>query len=146
MFTIFNTVGGISGAFSNVASGQRLTTINGDGSFLVNYGTGSPFPETSIVLSSFIAVAFPAITTTTMSWTGPTTWCGEDSLGQTGSGLAADGNGNNQIDAGDFGIWRGHFGQTAGSGLGASPNGAVPEPAPAAMLILAAACRCFRRR
>ena len=34
-----------------------------------------------------------------------------DSLGQNGTGLAADGNGDGSVEAGDFDIWRAHFGQ-----------------------------------
>jgi hypothetical protein len=52
------------------------------------------------------------------------------SLGQTGTGLAADGNLNNQIDAADFAYWRSRFDKTVGSGSGMeSPGYAfVPEP------------------
>ncbi|MEX2091953.1 MAG: glycosyl hydrolase [Pirellulales bacterium] len=57
-----------------------------------------------------------------------TVW--RDSFGQTGIGLAADGDGNGTIDDGDYGIWRLYFGETSGNGAGAS----VPEPD--AMLLL----------
>jgi hypothetical protein len=67
-------------------------------------------------------------------------------LGQTGTTLAADGNNNGQIDSGDYVVWRTHFGQTFGSGSGANANAAVPEPAIAAMLIVAAACWYLQRR
>ena len=43
----------ISGAFANIANGQRLPTTDGLGSFLVNYGPGSSFDPTRIVLSNF---------------------------------------------------------------------------------------------
>jgi hypothetical protein len=43
----------------------------------------------------------------------------------------------------DYNVWRTHFGQTAGSGSGAS--GSVPEPATLVPMILAAACWCLRR-
>jgi hypothetical protein len=45
----------------------------------------------------------------------------------------------------DYGIWRAHFGETAGSGLGASATAAVPEPASFALLIFAAAGLYVRR-
>ena len=51
---------------------------------------------------------------------------------------------NNQIDAGDYNIWRAHFGQTAADGSFASGN--VPEPATAVMLMFAAGGSCLRRR
>ncbi len=69
-----------------------------------------------------------------------------DSLGQTGSGLAADGNSNNQIDGGDYTVWKVHFGQAAGSGSGASANAAVPEQSTLVLLILATAVMRPRRR
>jgi hypothetical protein len=58
-----------------------------------------------------------------------TVW--RDSLGQSGSNLAADGNHNGVVDAGDLDIWKTNFGQTAGgapAGSGASTNSSVPEP------------------
>jgi len=66
-------------------------------------------------------------------------------LGQVGTGLAADGNGNGSIDIGDYSVWRTHFGQTAASGSGASANAAVPEPAALVLLMFAAAGWCVRR-
>ena len=41
------------GFFDNVATGQRLSTSDGRGSFVVNYGIGSAFDESRIVLSDF---------------------------------------------------------------------------------------------
>jgi hypothetical protein len=67
-----------------------------------------------------------------------------DSLGAIGSGLAADGNLNSQIDAGDYDVWKTHFGQS-GIGAGASANTNVAEPATQVLLTIAAAVWCFRR-
>ncbi len=50
-YEIITTGAGISGSFANVANGQRLAATRG--SFLVNYGPGSPFDPKSVVLSSF---------------------------------------------------------------------------------------------
>jgi uncharacterized protein YegL len=58
----------------------------------------------------------------------------------------ADGNGSGIIDAGDYDVWRAHFGQIAGSGSGASTDATVPEPATLVMLMLAAVGACLRRR
>lgn len=66
-------------------------------------------------------------------------------LGQTGTGLAADGNGNNQIDPSDYDVWRAHYGHTTGSGLSAIANAAVPEPSTLVLSILMAAGWCIRR-
>lgn len=48
----------LTGAFTNVASGTRLNTADGRGSFLVSYGPGSAAPG-KVVLSSYIAVNAP---------------------------------------------------------------------------------------
>jgi hypothetical protein len=51
-----------------------------------------------------------------------------NSVGQTGAGLWADGNGDWKVDANDFNTWRAHFGMAVtGFGLGAGAG--VPEPA-----------------
>lgn len=41
------------GFFINVFNGQRLDTVSGVGSFVVNYGIGSPYGEDRIVLSDY---------------------------------------------------------------------------------------------
>jgi hypothetical protein len=74
-------------------------------------------------------------------------------------GLVGDHNQDGTVDAADYvfwrkadgtqteyDTWRAHFGQTAGSGSGASANAAVPEPATLAMLILTAAGMSTRQR
>ncbi len=57
-FTILSSSGtaGLTGAFSNVGNGQRLSTLDGFGSFQVNYGGGL----NSVVLSNFQAVPEPS--------------------------------------------------------------------------------------
>jgi T5SS/PEP-CTERM-associated repeat protein len=52
-FTILESLGGMTGAFSNVANGQRLATVVLGGTFQVNYGAGSAFNPNQIVLSDF---------------------------------------------------------------------------------------------
>ncbi len=73
-----------------------------------------------------------------------------DSLGQTGSGLAADGSGNNLVDTDDYNVWRSHFGQTAGSGSGAAnianAGAVVPEPATLISAAVAVLAWAFPRR
>ena len=61
-----------------------------------------------------------------------TVW--RDSLGQSGSGLAADGDGNRIIDAADYVLWKTNFGQTAGSGSAAI----ILAPEPSTMLLWSA--------
>jgi hypothetical protein len=77
-------------------------------------------------------------------------------------GIPGDFNGNGVVDAPDYvvwrkglgttysqyeyNVWRAYFGQTAGSGTGASANAAVPEPATLVMLLLGMLAMCSRRR
>ena len=51
-FTVLVSSTSLSGVFENVASGQRLETIGGEGSFLVTYGPGN-----TVLLSDFVPVA-----------------------------------------------------------------------------------------
>ena len=70
-----------------------------------------------------------------------TVW--RDTLGST-TNLAADGNSNGMIDAGDYGVWKTNFGNHTGAGAGA--NAAVPEPATLWMLLVGVLVMCSRRR
>lgn len=45
----------IEGRFDNVLPGARLATLDGAGSFMVNYGAGSNFDENMVVLSDFVS-------------------------------------------------------------------------------------------
>jgi T5SS/PEP-CTERM-associated repeat protein len=66
-----------------------------------------------------------------------TVW--RDMLGQTGSGLAADGDGNGIVDANDYDVWKMHFGETAlSAGAGGGSHVAVPEPSTLALFTFAA--------
>ncbi len=57
-------------------------------------------------------------------------------MGQTGSNLTADGNGNYQIDMGDLSVWRSYFGQiVSGSGAAWIDGEYVPEPSSCLLLI-----------
>ena len=60
-----------------------------------------------------------------------------NSAGQTGANLAADANGNFQIDDGDFNTWRAHFGEAVTASAAALASGAaVPEPSSLMLLLL----------
>ena len=128
-FTIFDVTGGdISGSFGNVANGQRLATSDGLGSFIVNYGPGSAFFPTSVVLSAFQAIQIPG------DYNGDgavkaadyTVW--RDTLAST-TNLIADGNNSGHVSNADYNFWKARFGNTAGAGAASSSTTAVPEPA-----------------
>ena len=76
-----------------------------------------------------------------------TVW--QDSLGLTGSGLAADGDGNGVIDMADYSVWVSNFGNSQNSGIPA-PVANVPEPATWSLLgwvaILIGGLNRLRRR
>jgi len=71
-----------------------------------------------------------------------------DTLGMTGTGLAADGNGNGVVDEGDYLFWRSRFGNIV-TGSGASANassaGAVPEPGRALLVFVGVVGVLFSR-
>ena len=132
-FTILETVVSISGSFANVASGQRLTTVDGLGSFLVNYGAGSPFDPSQIVLSSFLAVAVPG------------------DYNHSGVVDAADyviwrNGGSPDSTQSGYNLWKTNFGKTAGSGAAAKVNAAVPEATTLVLAVVGTLTLLSRRR
>ena len=50
----------ILGEFENAASGERLATVDGLGSFMVSYGLGSAFNPAALVLSNFQPIPEPS--------------------------------------------------------------------------------------
>jgi hypothetical protein len=111
----------LTGSFANVANGARLATEDGSGSFVVNYGPGSSFDATQVVLSAFLP-----------------------------SGLAGDFDGDGDVDGQDFlvwqrggspspnsssdlNLWRTNFGATGGV---VAALDAVPEPSAGALLVV----------
>jgi hypothetical protein len=74
-----------------------------------------------------------------------------DSLGATGTGLAADGTGpaldgipDGVVDSSDFNFWKANFGNSSGSGSASA--GAVPEPSSFALGGMVLAFGAVRRR
>jgi len=66
-------------------------------------------------------------------------------IGQLGTGLAADANRDNSVTTADFDIWRSHLGQT-GSGGGADAVMVIPEPTTWIIFLIAMfALPMFRR-
>ena len=59
-FTVLTSGSTLSGSFSNVTSGSRLITSDGLGSFIVDYGSGSPYGVSNLVLIDFQPIPEPA--------------------------------------------------------------------------------------
>ncbi|HEY4233076.1 MAG TPA: hypothetical protein VGM76_06605 [Lacipirellulaceae bacterium] len=57
-----------------------------------------------------------------------------DTLGKSGINLAADGDGDHDVDIDDFNVWKSNFGMHAGSGSGTI--GAIPEPGTLVLILL----------
>ena len=57
--TLISSPTALSGSFDNVVNGQRLMTQDGFGSFVVNYGVGSPYGAYELVVSNYQAGAIP---------------------------------------------------------------------------------------
>jgi hypothetical protein len=60
-FVLVQAQAPIAGSFSNVANGARLTTTDGRGSFIVNYGPNTAFDPKAVVLSNFQPNTGPAV-------------------------------------------------------------------------------------
>ncbi|MBA3482512.1 MAG: hypothetical protein H0T51_11915 [Pirellulales bacterium] len=126
--------GGLSGAFDNAPSGQRVTTSDGGGSFLVNYGVGSPFDDNHVVLSNFLAGAGQS---GDFDVDGDVD--GRDFL------IWQRGGSPNPLSTGDLALWRADFGAPA-----VAAGGAVPEPTTLVLICLSAVtirrsrAPCFR--
>jgi T5SS/PEP-CTERM-associated repeat protein len=134
IFTVFGAAVNPTGTFENIASGQRLFTTDGAGSFLVHYGAGSAFNARQIVLTNFQS----------------STLAGD--FNRDGSVDAADyvvwrrnPSGNAFVDTTNYQTWRANFGRAAEQ-LVESTN--VPEPAAFALIgtMLIAALFFTRRR
>ncbi|MCC7475462.1 MAG: hypothetical protein IT425_08710 [Pirellulales bacterium] len=57
-------------------------------------------------------------------------------LGQTGAGLLADGNGDLQVTSADLATWRSHFGASVSNGSGLLSGTTIPEPNTLAALVV----------
>ena len=116
-FDLFTATGGITGNFAQVGLPSLLTGGHGPFWTLV-------YTNTDVILKLVNSPTGDYNHNGNVDTADYTVW--RDSLGQTGIGLAADGDGNHAVDAADYDIWKSNFGLTAGSGAAAS--NAVPEP------------------
>ena len=142
-FVILNTSTSISGAFNNAANGQRLTTADGGGSFLVNYGFDSAFDPTLVVLSSFRSGGLSADFDEDGDVDGADLVKWKAGFGTMGAAthMQGDANADGRVDGADFLTWQ----QQLGSAATMAASSAVPEPATLLSLISGALAMSFRR-
>jgi hypothetical protein len=62
VFVIAEASGTLTGSFSNIASGARITTADGQHSFVVYYGAGSPHGAQKVVLTEYSDAIAPVLT------------------------------------------------------------------------------------
>jgi T5SS/PEP-CTERM-associated repeat protein len=111
----------LSGAFDNVASGDRLTTRDGAGSFRVYYGTGSPHDPNRVVLAEFERADRSGDLDGDGQVDGGDFLAWQRALGS--SGPMGDGNGDRLVNQADLISWQDSF-----ASLGGGSVLQVPEP------------------
>jgi T5SS/PEP-CTERM-associated repeat protein len=129
-FDLLTAAGGISGRFASVAVPSLLSGGHG--------------PFWSIVYTN-TDVLLKLVNTTTGDYNHDGVVDAADyaiwraTLGQTGIGLAADGDGDHTITQADYNVWKSNFGNVAsGSSAGEAASTAVPEPPSLALLVFGA--------
>jgi hypothetical protein len=128
---------------------QRAVGVSGDGRSITGWGL-NPAGNTE----AWIAYLGPAATLLgdynnngAVDAADYVVW--RNSVGQTGSGLAADSDASGTIDAGDYNLWRASFGRTAAGAAavdGRHVNGAIPEPSALVLIASAVASINLARR
>jgi hypothetical protein len=127
-FTILNAGGGITGGFSLFGNGQRVTTADGVGSFLVNYGPSSSYDANKVVLSAFQLLQKP----------------GDFDLDNDVDGVDflrwQRGQSPNPLSPSDLALWKANFATAESAAL------SIAEPAAHALFISAVLAIVCRRR
>jgi hypothetical protein len=122
-FTILTATQGIAGVFSQLV----LPELNDDHFWHVQYGAGDVRLTVAMMIPGDYNLDGVVATADYISW--------RNSLGKSGTGLAADGNNDGHIDAADHDLWRANFGRSVATvPIAASAAGEAPVPEPIAML------------
>jgi hypothetical protein len=137
-FDLITATGGITGTFASTI----LPVLPGNLLWNLTYGANDV-----ILAVSAVPITIPGDYNNDgiVDAADYTIW--RDTLGQTGSGLAADGDGSGTVDQADYDVWVAHFGEQTATGSAA----AVPEPSSIVLwvvgsLFLSASRRHFQWR
>ncbi|QDV72742.1 autotransporter-associated beta strand repeat-containing protein [Botrimarina mediterranea] len=134
------TAGALSGSFSNIASGARLATVDGLGSYVVTVDTAAG----ELRLSDFESAVLPGDFNDDGSVDAADYTVWRDNFGQPVGMLPNDVDGvleGGVVGSAQYDRWAANYGATA-----AVPASAIPEPAAAALAALAAVCVAHRPR
>jgi T5SS/PEP-CTERM-associated repeat protein len=145
-FIVFNAAS-LLGFLTNAGNGGRLDTVDGLGSFQVNYGPTSGFNPNQIVLTDFEFAGLPGDYNDdgTVDAADYVVW--RKNEGAPPGTLPNDSDGG-VIRSAQYATWRANFGHTLGSGLAEGCDSLVREPEPASLAVLSVALLavlCFRR-
>jgi len=131
-FIVFNA-DNLLGIFENVANNERLATTDGSGSFLVNYGVGSAFDPTQIVLSDFEQTFLPGDFNNNgiVDAADYPVWLA--ALGAADESLISNNGDGGGVTLSDYELWKSSLGNTSGTG---SKTTNAPEPRSVWMVII----------
>jgi autotransporter-associated beta strand protein len=119
-FTLLSS-SNLLGSFLNAPSGSRLATTDGSGSFVVNYGAGSPFGASNVVLSAFrLAGDFDEDRDVDLADFNK--WKVSFGTATGAAHLQGDANGDGDVDSADLFVWQRQFGSITPLAV------AIPEP------------------
>lgn len=133
-FTIFNSANFL-GTFGNVTNGQRLSVLGGLGSFRVNYGLGSFFADSQVVLSDFLATtALPGDYNAdgTVNAADYSVWRDNKGSSVTLPGDTTPGT----VTQADYVEWRTNFGSSVTTSASHIKSTTIPEPTTLAFLLI----------
>ena len=131
------TARGLEGSFSNVATGERLPTADGGGSFVVHYGVDSAREPEQIILTDFLVALLAGDYNFNGTVDAPDYNVWRDTFGSD-TILDADGNGDGVVNTPDYNVWRDNFGESLAA--------TVPEPSAWTLWVFGLALARVRNR
>ncbi|MCC7085538.1 MAG: hypothetical protein IT427_11080 [Pirellulales bacterium] len=135
VFQILNSGSPLSGAFLNVANGERLMTADGFGSFMVHYGVNSSLNPRTVILTDFLrAVPGDFDFDGDVDGADFAVWQTHFPIASGATITEGDADRDGDVDGADFTVWQTNFPHAP-----AFISSLVPEPASATTLLAATA-------